>query len=473
MKPTQSTNVCLAALIEDAGFGSLERFAQAVNVRGGQMHGIKLAYDHISVKRWLSGGACQNPDVVAAVLSDAWGIPIPVEVIWPELRGGSRPAPAHLQPWVAAHTLKNLSVFLRSDMLSRREILTDAVGLATGSTFVEPIARWLRAPASGPGAPDPARPVRIGLAEVESIERSTRYFAAADAEFGGGMAREAAVGRLKYAVDLARHASYSEAVGRRLLVAIADLAAHVGWMCHDTGMEGPAQKYLVYGLQAARESNHERAPFLVIANLCNLALQDFLVADRPETGLRLIDLAFDQLPRDGRRLNKLRSHMWSRRAFGLAKMGDATPEALGAVGLSFDLYSRIGDEDNDPAITTYFPYAGEAELAHHAACCYRLLAGENRALAAEAERHAQYAAQHRPDGFTRSRVFDQIELARARFAQEEPDQACADAATALDLAGKVNTSKRVTARLHQILEDAEPYRDRASVRDLRERLAGR
>lgn len=27
------------------------------------MCGVKLFYDHISVKRWLGGGVCQNPDV--------------------------------------------------------------------------------------------------------------------------------------------------------------------------------------------------------------------------------------------------------------------------------------------------------------------------------------------------------------------------------------------------------------------------
>src|SRR5262249_43570751 len=40
----------------------------------GVMCGLKLSYDHVTVKRWLAGSVCQNPDVVAAVLSDAWGV---------------------------------------------------------------------------------------------------------------------------------------------------------------------------------------------------------------------------------------------------------------------------------------------------------------------------------------------------------------------------------------------------------------
>ena len=45
----------------------------------------------------------------------------------------------------------------------------------------------------------------------------------------------------------------------------------VGWMCHDSGMKGPAQRYLVHGLQAAKESTDPRAPLLVIGILRDLA----------------------------------------------------------------------------------------------------------------------------------------------------------------------------------------------------------
>lgn len=470
MTPTQATNICLAALIEGGGFGSLERFAQAVNVCGGELHGIKLSYDHISVKRWLAGGQCQNPDVVAAVLSDAWGVPVPAQVIWPELRDGAPPVPPHIQPWVAARTLEDLGIFLRSDMLSRREILADAFGLATGGSFIDPLARWLRARAIGPVADDSDRPTRIGMADVEGIERSTRYFAATDAESGGGLAREAAVGQLKYAVDLAQHASYNATVGNRLLAAIADLSGWVGWMCHDIGLEGPGQRYFVYGLQAARESQVETARFRAVGLLADMARQ-MLAVGRPDSGLRLVDLAFDQLPRDGRRINKVRSLLWSLRALMLTSMGNGyAAEARSAIGLSFELHGQIRDEDQAPAVTACFPYTCDAELAQGAATCYRQLAQHDKTWAAEAERQARYAVEHRPSGFTRSKVFSQIELARARFAGEEPDQACDDGEIALEMAGKVPASRRVVLQLHELLEDAEPYQDRARMREFRERV---
>src|SRR5262249_43699037 len=159
-------------------------------------------------------------------LSDAWGVEVPVAVIWPELRDGRQPVPAHLHPWAAARTLEELSVFLRSDMLTRRETLIGAVKVGSGSPLVAPTAPWLTVPPGRLTSNDEGSH-RIGLADVISIEQFTKYFAAIDAEVGGALSREAAVGQLKYAVDLIQYASYAQDVGDRLLAAIARLSGLV------------------------------------------------------------------------------------------------------------------------------------------------------------------------------------------------------------------------------------------------------
>jgi hypothetical protein len=468
--PKHITNPCLAALIQGAGFATLDRFATAINMRGWHMHGIKTSYDHIAVKRWLAGSICQNPDVVADVLGTAWGVPVPVQVIWPELRDGQPPVPAHLQPWVAARTLEDLGVFLRSDMLTRREMLTEAFGLTTGTAFVEPIARWLKVQLTSPTATPADLPRRIGMTDVTGIEQATRYFAATDAEAGGGLSREAAVGQLKYAVDLMQSANYTNAVGSRLLAAIADLAGWVGWMSHDLAMEGPAQRYFVYGLQAARESQDDGAQFRAAGILADMSRQ-MLAIGRPDTGLRLVDLAFNQLPGDGRRINKVRSLLWSLRAQMLSTMGAGyVSETRSAIALSFDLFGQTGDEDFAPAVTAYFPYTSDAELAGGAAVCYRHLVDDYPRLAPDAERQALYALANRPEGFTRSRVLDQIELARVRFACNAPHQACADGEQALYMAEQVASSKRTISALHKLVAEAERHRDQPTVRQFRERI---
>jgi len=472
VKPSkQITNPGLEVLIRGAGYTSFERFAQVVNHRGWEMHGVKTSYDHITVKRWLAGSQSQNPDVVAAVLSDAWGIPIPVEVIWPELRDGKPVVPAHLQPWAASRTLEELGIFVRSDMLTRRETLTEAVKAVSGPALLAPIVRWLGAPPGRlPGKDEGTR--RIGASDVEAIERSTRYFAATDAEIGGALSREAAVGQLKYAVDLAQHASYGDRVGNRLLAVIAELSGLVGWLCLDSGMVGPAQRYFTYGLQAARESTDPRAPLLLVSILSDMAAQMRWLG-RPNAALRLHDLAASQLPADRHRFNVMRAVLVSNRADdGLCRLGGSSlTEARSALSLSFDLYDQASDDDRATAPTMWHRAVDltEARLSQTAAAAYLVMAREDRNLVAEAERYTLNNLAKVGQGQGRNKAFGWIRLARIRFVAGEPEQASDDGDQALDAAGHV-TSAMVRTRLRELLTDSDPYADVPRVMELRDRL---
>jgi hypothetical protein len=472
--PKNVANPGLAVLLQGSGFPSVERFANAVNLRGWQMHGVKLSYDHISVKRWLAGSVCQNPDVVAAVLSDAWGITVPVTVIWPELRNGERPTPAHLQPWAPARTLENLGALIGSDMLTRREALAAAVSAAAGAPFVDPIARWLTMP-TGSVEASTGTGGRVGAADVARIEESTAYFAATDADVGGGLSREAAVGQLKYAVDLMRYGSYTPTVGNRLLAAVAELAGMVGWMCHDSGMSGPAQRYLVYGLQAARESADPRAQLLAVGILADMA-RHMRWLGRPESAVRLLDLALNQLPHDRSRFNTVRAILTSQRAWALAYHGrGCAPEVESALGLAFDLYTQADEEDRqsaDPRSLMHLrPSADVAggELVSTASCAYLVLAAHDQDFAGKAEEQTLRALVHPEQGGGRNNALSQIRLARVRFAAGEPEQACADGERALALTS-TTASAMVTARLRDLVADSEPYQHQQSVKELREQV---
>jgi hypothetical protein len=468
--PKQVANPGLAALIAGSGFRSLERFAQAVNIRGWEMCGLKLSYDHITVKRWLAGSVCQNPEVVAAVLSAAWGIPIPAQVLWPELRDGQGPVPTHLQPWVAARTLEALAAFVGSDMLTRREVLAGSVATVSGSALVEPVSRWLGMRPVGLSVPGESMK-RIGMSEVAGIEEATKYFAAVDAEVGGGLSREAAVGQLKYAVDLVRYASYADAVGNRLLAAVAGLAGLVGYMCLDSGMSGPAQRYLLYGLQAARESTDARAPLLVVRILGDLAQQVRWSGDYA-TAARVLDLALGQLPADRRRHNLTRAVLTANKAHALAYLGPSClPEVRGAVGMGFDLYGQAEDDEREDLrrIAHRSIDVSEPELAAIASAAQLVLAKENLALAGEVADRTRHALANLGPGYGRNRVLAQIRLARARFVGGEPDQGCDDGDQAL-VHAEQTASAMVRTRLREMYVDTERYRERARVRELRERV---
>jgi hypothetical protein len=473
-QPKRVANASLAALIAGGGFRSLEQFAQAVNVRGWELQGLRLSYDHVTVKRWLAGSVCQNAEVVAAVLGEAWGVPIPVQVIWPQLREGSGPVPAHVQPWVAARTLEALAAFVGSDMLSRREVLAGSIKAATGSALVEPLGRWLGADTLGVDARGDGQP-RIGASEVAGIERTTKQFATIDAEVGGGLSREAAVGQLKYAVDLVRYGSYSDVVGNRLLAAVGELSGMVGWMCHDSGMRGPAQQYLVYGLQAARESTDPRAPLLVIGILRDLARQAHWARDYV-TAIRVLDVALNQLPSNRGRLNALRAVLWGNKAWALASLGPSgLPEARNALGLAADLQAQADDEDrrSTQQVLHEFPSPDaktlETQVAVTSSCAMLAMTQHDRTLASQAEGQALTAMAYAEGIPARHGLLAQIRLSRVRFVGGEPEQACEDGEAALAVAGG-SMSAMVTKRLRELLADTEPYRDVPRVVELRERL---
>lgn len=392
-------------------------------------------------------------------------------VVWPNLPEGEAAANQHLPPCAATRTLEELGILGRIDMLTRRETLTEAIKAISGPALLAPIARWLDTP---PGRLEPgghgAR--RIGASDVEAIESSTRFFAVTDADKGGGLSREAAVGQLKYAVDLARHASYSEAVGNRLLAAVAELSGLVGWLSHDSGMAGPAQRYFTYGLQAARESTDPRAKLLVVSILADMGQQMRWIG-RPEAALKLHDLAIRQLPQDHSRHRVLLAVLTAKRAEnGLAYLGAShLPEARDSLSQAFDLYHHADDEDRATA-ATYWHRAldmSEAELSMAAASAYMTMAKDDPRLALEAEKHTRAQIAQMPDGQGRARIFSQIRLARLRLLAGEPEQACDDGDQALHLAGSVK-SAMVRSKLRELLADSEPYTDVPRVVELRDQL---
>ena len=328
---------------------------------------------------------------------------------------------------------------------------------------IDDLLRWLAGPATGLPRRAETSARRLTAATVSGIEAATAAFGAQDATIGGGLSREAAVGQLKHAVDLLRDTSYTDAVGNRMLAAVAELAGMVGWMSHDVHMAGPAQRYFVLGLHAARESTDPRAGLLRVSLLADMARQmrDF---GRPDTGLQLIDAALAQIPCG--RHPAAAAMLWNLKARMLAAHGNATVvEMTHAIGLAEDLLEHAHSSDED-----LLAYTGVAELAGNAALAWQDAATHDRDLARHAEQQAIRALANRPDGYSRSKVFDHISLSASRFTLTEAEQAAADGHTALDLAAEVATSTRVLDRLSTLLEHSRPYAHQPDVRDFRERL---
>lgn len=457
--PTHPANPVLAVLLQHSGYGSLDEFGAAINTVGAATFGLKLRYDYMAVQRWLRGCGCQHPDVVAKTLTLAWGVDIPAAAIFPRQRRGAAPAPPHLWPAAAQRTLDELATFIGSDMLTRRAALTAAITTTVGTALTDPLLRWLPLPTNGLPPQSGTGRSQVTMSTVAEIEKATSWFGAQDASVGGGLSREAAVGQLRYAVDLLRDGRYSDAVGDRMLLAVADLARLAGWMSHDIGMDGPGQRYLTLGLHAARESHHPRAHLSQAAILATMARQLHALSSA-RAALDLVDAAIARVPHG----HGDAAMLWNLRARVLASHDPGClTELTHCIGLAEDLFAAGGN-------TALSPYAGQAELAGNAALAWQAAAAHRPELASRAADAAQAALKHRPTGFNRSVTFDRILLSKARFTMREPDQGAVDGHAAVDLAETVPQSRRVLTRLRALLPHTDAYATRPDVAHLRDRL---
>lgn len=367
--PTRVGNPCLATLLAGSGIASLEQFAQLVNRHGADEYQLQLFYDRNSVIRWLKGAECKHPQVVAEVLSRAWGICIPAPAIWPTAGGGAAPILAHQHPWVAAHTVAGLSMQVCRDVLTDPTVT--APPLVDGSVLLATIRRWLAAePGRLTGRADGNIEVTAGL--VERLDSLVVDLTAAAARIGSRWVRDAAVGHLHCGVDLLRHGRYDTATGNQLLAMVADLAGAVAVFSADAGRPDLAQTYAVFGLHAAYESTHPTAVVIVAAILGALSEQQ-ASNGRGDVGRALLDLAIGHLASTAEH-RPVRAVLVARRAAHLATV---QPAPVGEVVNAIDLALALNQPDpgSPPArVPASLNDATGAGVHHAAATAYLTLA---------------------------------------------------------------------------------------------------
>ncbi|MEQ4299950.1 hypothetical protein ABNF97_00935 [Plantactinospora sp. B6F1] len=445
------TNQVLAVLINGSGYTTMTHVATAINDLGRKKYGLDLGYDHKCVKRWLQGRDSDQPDLLAEVLATAWGADITPPLIWPHTRNGNPPLPAHHHPIVATRTLQELATLVRRDILCTTSTLTSLVPVVAGPAYADATIRWHEADTIGLPVPDnhrTDRTDRIDASAVDAVEAATIRLAEYDQEFGGALARDAAIGHLKTAVDLLHQATYDTTTGNRLLAAIATLAAAVGRMSHDAGLDGPAQHYFTYGLHAARESTHHHAPLTAVVIFADMA-RHLHTLDHPQAALRLVDHAISILPGQHTRT---RAMLWNLKAHILAaEPTNRLSEVRGMLDLAANLH--IESDDDPPHHHTLHP--SDADLRREAATTYLHLATVHSGHADDLANHAGTEAlaaltTYRPHQ-RRERAHSHIDLAHARYLLGDTAQAHTDTQEAIRQTALIPGSTRLRTRLHQML----------------------
>lgn len=268
-----------------------------VNRRARDLGATHVATDTSRVRRWLDGEQPRDPipRILTELFSERFGCVVTLSDLG--LREPSSPIAGTLAdlPWGPERTAELLAEFCRSDLLlgpnPARRAGDGAPPLAAGTALIEPVKRWLlpyvpapqrplleselggaptgppTAPAqsagAGPaGAPQRARPGRAAVL-ADQLEETLRVFRDWEATVGGGIRRAAVTGQLYEVAELIRHSP--EPAHPRIFRIAALYCLLAGEMALDSGLQAAAQRYLVLGLHAAKESADRNTVAVILA----------------------------------------------------------------------------------------------------------------------------------------------------------------------------------------------------------------
>ena len=434
------------------------RFAQRRKTAGLTQEGLAdvLGLDRSTVVRWeraetepqpwlwpkLAVALKVTPEALAELLADI------IEL--PDDRGGLvLVSTVPLDFSVSrSHTVKVMEGFSAHDVASRREVLAH-LSIWNGVALLGSIRGWSAAlPLL------PASDGQVGADEVAELEQAVRLFRRWDASGSGGLRRKAVVGQF-HAVAENLQERHSPEVTKRLFVITAELAQLAGWMSYDQGLFGVAQRYYLLGLHACREAAAPALGAKIIGDMVQLST----ALGRYEDSLDLAHTALYSLPRAGSAL--VRSELLGLEARAYAQLGSG--EAANAARASETCVEVWHEASAQPA-PDWIHYMNKAEVDCLAANAYIELALQDgtgslqRHYAQQAERYTIGACASRGPAYTRSRIFDEIRLAKVRVAQAEPAEAAEVAMRSLALAEHTRSSLVIDwlVRFHGVLISRYP-----------------
>ena len=283
--PERVPNALFASWFQRSGWSKGE-VARMVNRRARDLGATHVATDTSRVRRWLDGEQPRDPipRILTELFSERFGCVVTLSDLG--LREPSSPIAGTLAdlPWGPERTAELLAEFCRSDLLlgpnPARRVGDGAPPLAAGTALIEPVKRWLLPYVPAPqrsaesmealatGGPVVIQPQRgrPGRAAVlaDQLEETLRVFRDWEAAIGGGIRRAAVTGQLYEVAELIRHSP--EPAHPRIFRIAAHYCLLAGEMALDSGLQAAAQRYLVLGLHAAKESADRNTIAVILAS---------------------------------------------------------------------------------------------------------------------------------------------------------------------------------------------------------------
>jgi transcriptional regulator with XRE-family HTH domain len=344
--------------------------------------------------------------------------------------------------------------------LDRRDFLTTVTTIALGASGGAAVHDRLAALMPAVGA-DPPR--RVGLADVERIEATSRAFRDWDNRWGGGLSSAAVVAQLQWVIATGRNAlCATEAVRDRLLVATADLANIAAWTNYDVEYHDEARRLWMIALDAAKEADNADLVGSVLRQLAHQALH----LERPDEALRLVRLAYATTADPSHDVPELALaeiaayEGWCYAAAGKARACDR------AFGKAEEHFDNARDEEAPPWLG-HFNYAELTALRGHS---YHVLANRLPAAAAQAEPLLQDAVAGRGPGYARSKMLNLIALSSTYFQRGDGIEEGVRLGRQTLAAISTLNSPRALSRLRGLKRVTAPYASEPEVADFRHKL---
>jgi hypothetical protein len=232
---------------------SPRQLVTAINARLSGQGRERLRLDPTAGYSWVRHGFCPRPPipgVAAAVLTERLGHTVTVAQLWP---GRAEPDRLVLGAASGLDDVAGIDDLARelSQLTVTAGTPQSPVGEASGADLTAAVLDQFRG--SVTVGRDRAGRDHVLPEQVDLISAHVAALRRLDDQHGGGaLSLRYVAAELRSVLDLVEYASYSPAVGKRLLTIVADLAQLLGWLSFDSGRAGAAERYLLLSLGVCR-----------------------------------------------------------------------------------------------------------------------------------------------------------------------------------------------------------------------------
>ena len=432
-----SANHVLAVLLAEAGLAP-RLLAREMNRLFGPRTVAETAPYY-----WRDGGGVPReplPALAAYVLSRHLGRIVTVGELWHGRAADAAlflPADAGMdRPWTMASTMLVAEDWLLGGLVDRRIFLS-----VSGAALARAVSLYLAAHVSVGSSVQPGSFPDDPL--VRQIERSVPQLQLLDDERGGAAGLSYVGVQVRAVLLVLREGGHTDAITRRLLIALSDLTQLAGWMAFDAGQHGLAQRYFFTGLRSAHESGYRAMEAHILADLAFQATSIGESADGVALGEAAAHMA-ERTPAS------VRASVSSRLAYAYAGVGRVTACERAWLESRDQMADRRPEQD--PEWMYYLtPNHLDCQAGYSLILAGRRVAADGdqasgRALLRKGESLLRTGAYARSidDSSQRRALFEGAWLALGYTAQGKLEDACAVTRMALPRLGQVRSPRSVS-----------------------------